>query len=235
MRMLYVSRRALRLAGIYAAAVALLLAGAGVFLPRSQETMAPPYRSGPTESAMVSLAFNVDWGEEYIPELLQVLADHDIQATFFLTGRWTDNNPDLAKAISDAGHEIGNHGYSHTSPNASTLEEIIQEINQAEQAILNATGVTTTLYAPPSGECHQHVLQAAEQAGYDTVLWSVDTIDWQRPSPDVIVDRVVSNIHGGAIVLAHPTANTVAALPAIIQELTAKGYAFVTVSENLGL
>ncbi len=235
MRMLYLSRRALRLAGIYAAAVALLLAGAGLFLPVSQEVLAEPYRSGPAESSMVSLAVNVDWGGEYIPQMLEILDEYGVKATFFLTGRWTDSEPKLAKAILEAGHEIGNHGYSHTSPNASSVEEIVHEIERTAQSIKEATGADTRLYAPPSGESEAHVVQAAEQAGHYTTLWSIDTIDWQRPEPEVIVERVVSKIHGGAIILAHPMDTTLVALPQIIEQLQAKGYHFVTVSENLGL
>ena len=63
-----------------------------------------------------------------------------------------------------------------------------------------------TLYAPPSGECEAHVLEAADNLGYDTILWSVDTIDWQKPDAATIIERVESKIHGGAIILAHPTA-----------------------------
>lgn len=235
MRMLYVSRRALRLAGIYAAAVALLLAGAGLFSPAGREVLAEPYRSGPAESAMVSLAINVDWGGEYIPQILEILDRYGIKATFFLTGRWTDSEPELAKAITEAGHEIGNHGYSHSSPNASSVAEIVHEIERTAQSIKEATGVDTRLYTPPSGESESHVVQAAEEAGHYTTLWSVDTIDWQRPEPEVIVERVMDKIHGGAIILAHPTDKTVLALPQIIEQVKAKGYNFVTVSENLGL
>ena len=142
---------------------------------------------------------------------------------------------ELAADIAAAGHEIGNHGYSHTSPNASSQEEITDEIQRTEQSIKAATGVTTTLYAPPSGECEAHVLEAADNLGYDTILWSVDTIDWQKPDAATIIERVESKIHGGAIILAHPTASTVEALPTIIDDLKEEGYNFVTVSSNLGL
>ena len=90
----------------------------------------------------------------------------------------------------------------------------------------------TTLYAPPSGECEAHVLEAADNLGYDTILWSVDTIDWQKPDAATIIERVESKIHGGAIILAHPTASTVEALPTIIDDLKEEGYNFVTVSSE---
>ena len=224
----------------YLLAGCLLLLGISLISPSSQETVAnadaqEPYRCGPIDSDNISLAINVDWGEEYIPDMLRILAEKNVQATFFLTGRWADNNPDLAADIAAAGHELGNHGYSHTSPNASSVAEITEEIQRTETAIKNATGQTTVLYAPPSGESEDHVLSAASELGYDTILWSVDTIDWQKPTAETIIDRVESKIHGGAIILAHPTAPTVEALPQLIDDLKEKGYNFATVSSNLGL
>lgn len=194
-----------------------------------------PYLNGDIESQNVSLSVNVDWGEEYIPDMLQVLADNSVKATFFLSGRWTENNPQLAQDIAEAGHEIGNHGYSHASPNDSSKEQIIEEIEKTAVAIDVATGVKTTLYAPPSGEREQHVLDAANQLGYQTILWSVDTIDWQKPTADTIIERVESKIHGGAIILSHPTESTVEALAVLLPNLQKDGYKFVTVSENIAL
>ncbi len=228
----FTKRIGILIAGI---ALAACLVGAGMFLPAADSAAAEPYRSGNAESSCVSLAFNVDWGEEYLPQLLDILAGRGVPATFFLTGRWTENNPLLAEQIAAAGYEIGNHGYSHASPNASSEEEISEEILRTEEAIRSATGVSTTLYAPPSGECEQHVLHAASQLGYDIILWSVDTIDWQQPAAATIIGRVEEKIHGGAIILAHPTEATVEALPVIIDDLQQKGYHFVTVSSNLCL
>lgn len=237
--LLLLRKRTFVLAGIYVLACCLLFSVAIWLFPSattsSGEPIPAPFRCGDPDSKLISLAINVDWGEEYIPDLLQVLADHGVKATFFLTGRWADLHPDIAATIAEAGHELGNHGYSHTSPNASSREEILAEISRTEQAIANATGVTTRLYAPPSGEEEDHVLAAAAEAGYETILWSVDTIDWQEPDVQTMVDRVLNKIHGGAIILAHPTANTVDALAILIPALQEKGYTFATVSANLGL
>lgn len=218
----------------------LLATGAALLFPKSEttgaETTTPqPYRSGDPDSEKISLAINVDWGEEYIPDLLQVLADNGVHATFFLTGRWSNLHPDIAADIAAAGHELGNHGYSHASPNASSREEIIEEIQRTQNAIEKATGIVTCLYAPPSGEEEPHVLEAAASVGYFTTLWSVDTIDWQKPDAATIIERVKNKIHGGAIILAHPTASTVEAFQSLIKDLKEEGYTFVTVSDNLGL
>ena len=240
MKVLFLGKKIWLAIGCGLLAVCLVALGVSLVLPDAEETTAEvqtpePYRSGAEESSCISLGINVVWGEEYLPDMLETFADEGIVVTFFLTGRWADNNPELAADIAAAGHEIGNHGYSHTSPNASSQEEITDEIQRTEQSIKAATGVTTTLYAPPSGECEAHVLEAADNLGYDTILWSVDTIDWQKPDAATIIERVESKIHGGAIILAHPTASTVEALPTIIDDLKEEGYNFVTVSSNLGL
>jgi len=196
---------------------------------------AEPYYNGQTDINGVSLAINVDWGNEYIPEMLKILDSFDVKATFFLTGRWASENSVLAKQISDAGHEIGNHGYSHFSPNAMSVQENIDEIRKSETAIFNATGKKCTLYAPPSGERDNHVLEAAEQCGYKTILWSLDTIDWKKPPATEIIKKVKSRVKMGDIILMHPTQPTVSALNEILKYLTEKGFEIVTVSENIGL
>ena len=235
---IFFCRKSMFLQGLaYVTALALLIAGGAAVLPgpETEPAFAQPYRCGAENSDCVSLSFNVDWGEEYLPDILAVLAENDVPATFFLTGRWCDEHTELAARIAEAGHELGNHGYSHASPNESSREEIIDEIDRTEQSIREATGVATRLYAPPAGETEEHVLEAAEQAGYCTVLWSVDTIDWQQPEADTVLQRVTEGLRGGAIILAHPTACTLQALPDIIEAARAAGYRFVTVSENLGL
>lgn len=235
MQTFYLSKKNGRYIIIYLLAVMVLIVAAKLALPQATVVSAEPYYQGDITDNKVSLAINVDWGEEYIPDMLAVLNEYDVKATFFLTGRWTEKNPDIAKAITDAGHEIGNHAYSHSSPNGNTYEQNIEEITKTEDAIDKATGVTTHLYAPPSGEKEEHVIQAAEDCGYKVILWSIDTIDWQKPDADTIVNRVVSKLHGGAIILAHPTASTLAALPEIIEKTQEQGYVFTTVSENIGL
>lgn len=235
MRAIYISRRNGRLLLLVAVLLCLISMSLRLYMPVSVPVTAEPYRQGLGGEQKISLAINVDWGEDFIPDMLAVLDENQVKATFFLTGRWADNNGELAATIARAGHEIGNHAYSHSSPNGSSYDENVTEILRTEQAIEKATGVKTKLYAPPSGESEEHVLKAAEDCGYTTVLWSVDTIDWQRPPATTIVQRVEGKIHDGAIILAHPTAPTLEALPTLLADLQQEGYSFVTVSENIGL
>ncbi|MDD2497075.1 MAG: polysaccharide deacetylase family protein [Desulfitobacteriaceae bacterium] len=192
-----------------------------------------PIYQGCSEKKQVSLAINVDWGEEYLPDMLNILESNHVNATFFITGRWAQKFPEITQSINQKGHEIGNHGFSHASPNKMSLEQNKSEIARTMTVIEQATGKKTRLFAPPSGERADHVLQAAAELGYSTILWSVDTIDWERPSPDVIINRVMKKVHNGAIILMHPTKSTLEALPKIIQELKNREYILVTVSENV--
>ncbi|MEG1500570.1 MAG: polysaccharide deacetylase family protein [Clostridiales bacterium] len=205
------------------------------FLDQAAMVDGEPYYQGSGANNKISLTINVDWGEEFLPDILKILDEANVKATFFLTGRWTDKNPQLAQEIAKRGHEIGNHAYIHQSPDQAGLAGNREEIRKTSLAIEKAIGSKTTLYAPPSGEKSQCVLDAAEAEGHTTILWSVDTVDWKRPAPDVIMERVMKKIHPGAIILAHPTHPTMEALPALLKDLQDQGYQLVTVSENLEL
>lgn len=196
-------------------------------------TAGAPVYQGSGKEKKVALTFNVVWGEEYIPQILEVIKGNDVPATFFIGGQWAEDFPNLTKQIAQEGHEIGNHGYSHPHPDNISRSANLEEIKKTETAVENSCGIRTNLFAPPYGERGDAVLKAAEDAGYHTILWSIDTIDWQRPDPSVIVKRVVEKAHNGAIVLMHPTAPTVHALPIIIVELKKEGYEIVRVTTLL--
>lgn len=186
-----------------------------------------PIYQGNTARKWVAFTVNVDWGEEYLDELLRLFDKNRIPATFFVTGRWASKNPAYLKKIAEQGHEIGNHGYSHPHVNNLTLVENIEEINKTSDVILKITGKRSRFFAPPYGEFNETVLKAAQQTNHKTILWTIDTIDWQKPEPSWIVSRVLANIHNGAIILMHPTLQTIQALPAIIRGLSEQGYQVV--------
>ncbi len=204
----------------------------GIFInireTQGKAALAPVYQ-GSDKEKNISLTFNVVWGEEFIPTITECLKEHNVTATFFLGGQWVDDFPELAGQIA-ANHEVGNHGYAHLHQERLSKAANITEIKKAEISIYNATGIKTNLFAPPYGEKVDVIFRAAEEAGYTTIFWSIDTIDWQRPDPPVIVRRVADKAHNGAIVLMHPTAPTVHALPQIIKELKKQGYELVKVS-----
>ncbi len=189
------------------------------------------YYHGVRGKDQISLTINVDWGEEFIPEMLNIMQNKDIKATFFVTGYWANKNQDLLRKISKMGHEIGNHGYSHQHPKQLSQNELIELIKKNEELIYQICSKRSKLFAPPYGEVDERISNVAKSIGYNTIMWSADTIDWQRPSPEIIVQRAVNKIDDGGIILMHPTKPSLAALENIISTLENRGFNFVTVSE----
>ncbi len=190
----------------------------------------PIYRGNPQKREM-SLMFNVAWGTEYVPQILNILHRYHVRSTFFLDGSWTKKNPLVAKSILDAGMELGNHGYNHPMMSRISRDKMISQIQRTNTVIQQATGVTPTLFAPPAGDFNQMVVRVAAGLKMRSILWTLDTIDWRKPQPSVIVSRIVKRHEPGALVLMHPTAPTVSALPSMIEALQKAGYRLVPVSE----
>lgn len=189
----------------------------------------PVYRGNP-EKPMAAFIINVAWGNEYIPDILETLKKHQVYATFFLEGRWVKNNPKLSKMIVEAGHEVGNHSYSHPDMKSLQTSKVRDELKRTNDIIEVTTGEKVKWFAPPSGSYRDEVVEIADEMDMRTIMWSVDTIDWQKPSPDVLIDRVMGKMHKGAIVLMHPTASTANALNALIVQVKEKELRLGTVS-----
>ena len=180
---------------------------------------------------MVSFLINVAWGNEYLQDMLAVLKKQHVKATFFLEGRWTKNNPELAKMIYEEGHEIGNHSYSHPNMQTLSTQATREELRKTNEVIEAVTGVKSIWFAPPSGSFRDETVALAREQGMGTVMWSVDTIDWQKPSPELLQQRVLSKLHPGAFILMHPTESTAQSLETLIINIKRKGLHLVTVSE----
>lgn len=190
-----------------------------------------PIFQGNRDTPKVAFACNVFWGEELMPEMLKILADNQVKITFFIGGSWAKRHPDSLKLIADAGHELGNHSFTHPHPNRLNKAQNQEEIIRTEKLIEEVTGVKTRLYAPPYGEYNRTVLEAAQELDYLTIMWTADTIDWRRPSPEVIIQRIESRLQNGAIILMHPMEPTLKALPVLIKRIKEKGYTLSTVSD----
>ncbi|HEY8342904.1 MAG TPA: polysaccharide deacetylase family protein [Calditerricola sp.] len=194
---------------------------------------APIYKGNP-QKPVVALMVNVSWGTEWIEPMLDILRREGVRATFFLDGSWVAKNPDVAKQIAAAGHEIGNHGYSHPLFSRVSTARIEQEIARTNEVIERTVGVRPSLLAPPAGDYDERTVRLAWQAfGMKTILWTLDTVDWKRPPATAIVQRIVPRVHGGALILMHPTEPTVKALPALIRGIRAKELIPSTVSDCL--
>ncbi|RNC28068.1 MAG: Peptidoglycan-N-acetylglucosamine deacetylase [Candidatus Dichloromethanomonas elyunquensis] len=200
-----------------------------------------PLEQVKTGEKAIAVTINVDWGEEYIPKILDILDQYQAKATFFVTGRWAAKNPELLQKMAERGHLIGNHGYYHSHPDQLSVMKNKEEIMMTEKVIEKLIFRKTTFYAPPYGERGRNGLFAADQLGYTTVLWTFDTIDWRPDStPQVIAQRIINPKlkngkpleKKGAIILMHPKENTVIALPRILSYFQQEGFKMVTI-ENL--
>ncbi|HEY8487269.1 MAG TPA: polysaccharide deacetylase family protein [Limnochordales bacterium] len=194
----------------------------------SRRHFEPVYR-GPAHRPWVAFSFNVDWGEEHLPSLLEELDRQKVKASFFLTGRWARRFPQLAELIARRGHEIGNHGMQHLHPKELSDRELERLIVEGERVLEQLTHQRPRLFAPPYGEVDRRIVAVAARLGYYTIMWTVDTLDWQRPPVQSIVDRVAEGLKPGAIVLMHPTEPTLQAIGRLVELARRQGLEPVTV------
>ena len=200
----------------------------GVF---SSSTISAIY-SGNTQNNAVSLMFNVYMGNEYVEDILNILEQKQLKATFFVGGVWVNKNEDCFKKIVESKNEIGSHGYWHKDHDKISDDQQINEIVMTDELVKNICGIKMDLFAPPSGAFNKQTLQIANSLGYKTIMWSLDTIDWRDKNVELITQRS-SKAKAGDFVLMHPTQCTVKALPTIIENIMSKGLKILTVSDNL--
>ncbi|MCL4424258.1 MAG: polysaccharide deacetylase family protein [Firmicutes bacterium] len=193
---------------------------------------APVYQANPARRE-VSFCINVAWGEENLPSLLDLLEEQRVEVTFFLQGSWIKKNPALARQLAASRHELANHTLTHPHLNQLSEAAIRQELQATEALLSSLGGRTVPYFAPPYGEFNPVVLKAASSLRLRTVLWTVDTVDWKRPGPEVIVRRVLDRLTGGAIILMHPTEQTGQAMGIMIPALRQHGYRIVHLSRLL--
>lgn len=192
----------------------------------------PVYRGNP-EKEMVALLINVSWGTEHIPDILNTLKEHNSKATFFIEGKWAKENAELVKMIDEQGHTIGNHAYSHPDMARLSNQQIIEQITKTNTIIEAIIDKTPEWFAPPSGSFTDNVVDQADNLNMETILWTVDTIDWKNPSVSVMMNRVMTKVHPGATILMHPTASVVEGLSPMVQDIKKKGYKIGTIDQLL--
>lgn len=200
---------------------------------KTEEKKIPVY-SVETEEKQVALTFDCAWNVEDLDSILATLEKNQVKAAFFVTGEWAEQYPQAVKTIVKAGHDIGNHGDGHKHMNALSLEECRQEIFALHKKVFELTGVEMTLFRPPYGEYNNTVITAAEETGYYSIQWDVDSLDWKNYGKDQMINQVLENqnLQNGSIILLHNgTMYTAQALQGIIDGLTNQGYRCVPVSE----
>ena len=193
-------------------------------------------------SRRLALTFDDGPNDPHTLRLLDVLAKHQVKATFFMIGRFVAERPDIARAVAQAGHVIGNHTYTHPNLFFASGARLEQELRDCERAVADAAGVQPGLFRPPWGFRRPATLRAAARRGLVTVMWSVSARDWKLRTPEAIEQLAASRITGGEVILLHDGAHwrmgvdcapTVAAADRLIARCSAEGYRFATVPEMM--
>jgi peptidoglycan/xylan/chitin deacetylase (PgdA/CDA1 family) len=197
---------------------------------------------GDRERKLVALTFDDGPNAPATLEVAAALEAAGVRGTFFLIGANVQRQPETVRQLVAAGHVVGDHSFRHQKRDA-IFDFGYDQAAATQHAIRDATGLCTALFRAPNGFHTPWQLREVSDLGMTTVAWDVQTYDWEDPSPEVIVKRVLDQVEPGSIILLHDgmnteqgveRASTVAAIPGIIQALRDQGYEFVTVDQLLG-
>lgn len=180
-----------------------------------------------------ALTFDDGPWPEYTREILGILAEHQVKATFFVVGQEVARRPEILKEVFKAGHAIGGHSWNHQA----RPRDPVGQIQKTDAIIKKVCGFTPTTFRPPYGILGNGMAKQARKEGQAVFIWSSDSNDWKRPSASRMASTVLSQASPGGIALMHDgggdRTNTVAALPMIIEGLKERGYKLVTIPELL--
>ena len=152
------------------------------------------YCSAPNDEKKIALTFDDGPHPQYTEEILAILRQYGIKATFFSIGENITYYPDAFAQIVADGHEIGNHTFSHPHMQNEDVNALTTELTQTEELICNRGALSSALFRPPEGVCSDTVCRVAKELNYSIILWTVDTKDWSHPTPDTIVNNVTKQV-----------------------------------------
>ena len=216
---------------VIASALSPLAASTDTQTPEKVETV----YSHSNDSMRIALTFDDGPHYKYTAEILDILAEYNVKATFFVVGMLAERYPELILRELAEGHEIGNHTWSHPKLGKISSSKLSDELLQTERVLNEIADYRPKLFRPPEGNTSKLVEAVAEKNDYSIVIWSVDTLDWAHTPTDKIVKTVLDKTKSGSIILCHDfigsNSPTPDALRIFIPALLEKGYKFVTVSE----
>jgi peptidoglycan/xylan/chitin deacetylase (PgdA/CDA1 family) len=199
----------------------------------------PPitFNSVHVDGPYIAMTFDDGPSAALTPKLLDLLAAHHIKATFFVIGENVAEHPEIVARAAREGHEIASHSWSHPNLAKMSQESVRSQLQRTDDAIKSAIGKSPTLLRPPYGSITEREKRwIHDEFGYDIILWDVDPLDWKRPGPAVVRNRILKETRPGSIVLSHDIhPGTIEAMPSTFDELEAKGFKFVTVSELIDM
>lgn len=200
---------------------------------RPASRLKPLFPSEPALSPkLAALTFDDGPHPQYTDRLLAILKEEKVPATFFVVGKQVERHPELVQHIFEQGHELANHTYSHPDLRRLSPQAVEEELEKTDDLVASITDQHMRFFRPPGGDYNRQVEAAAGDLGYSMALWSVLPGDYLRPSPRVILERVLKGTRDNGVILLHSgVENTLTALPEIIRDLKAQGYQFVTLSQ----
>lgn len=198
--------------------------------------------NGPATKRQIALTFDDAPDDTYTPQVLDVLKQEGIKATFFVVGNRIEAHPEIVQRMVQEGHILGNHSYSHANLPKLSDAEFREEITKTDELIRKFTGYTPTFIRPPYGNVSEDQIKWLASHHKKIVNWNVDSLDWKNLDAEQVKTNVLAHVHPGAIVLQHAAGGvgedltgTVKALSPIINKLREDGVKLVTIPELLSL
>ncbi len=226
---------------IVAGAAAVVAAGYNTMAPRSQ-LYGRTFVGDRKQPRRLALTYDDGPNDPHTYRLLEVLARYGVKATFFLIGSFVRQRPEIARAVSAAGHVIGNHTMTHPNLIFRSDGEVRRELQDCERALDEAGVSHAALFRPPHGGRTPSVLRTSRRLGLEPIMWSVSGWDWNPHAPETIVSIVRKQIVGGDVILLHDgghkkfgtdRASTVRATELMLERFKGEGYELVTVPEMM--
>jgi len=193
-------------------------------------------------SKKLALTYDDGPNDPHTLRLLEVLAKHNVRATFFLIGRYVQQRPDIVRELAEAGHVIGNHTFNHPLLIFKRPSELRAQLEDCDRALTDAAGEHSNLFRPPFGGRRPAVMRIARKMGLKPIMWDVTGYDWNAPSTEHIEHRVTSRVRGGNVILLHDGGHhnfgadrsfTITATDRLISRYKDEGYEFATIPEMM--
>ena len=190
---------------------------------------------GDKETKNIYLTFDEGYEAGYTEQILDILKENDVKATFFITAHYVNTQEKLVKRMIDEGHIVGNHTVNHKSMPSLSEEEIRKEVLDLHQVMNEKFGYEMKYIRPPKGEFSERTLKITNSLGYKTVMWSFAYEDWnedKQPDEEKSKQKILDNLHNGEIMLLHGNSKTnTNILDSVIKETKNMGYTFKSLDE----
>ena len=190
---------------------------------------------GNPENKYIYLTFDLGYEAGHTAKILDALKENNVQGVFFITAHYVNTQPELVQRMIDEGHIVGNHTVNHPSMPSLTDEKLKEEVMKLHQVVYEKFEYEMKYLRPPKGEYSERTLSLCKKLGYKTVMWSFGYVDWdekKQPSEEEAMDKIISNLHNGEIMLLHATSKTNAdIMDKMIKKVREEGYEFRSIDE----